>query len=76
MQVVRTGDYPVIWISSVHSIGLGSQVYGSFLGELPTSHEDMVDDEHIFSSPNERSVKEDHPDVRGHATGMRYLSQW
>ena len=39
------------------------------------SHEDMIDDEHRFSSPNRRSVREDHLDVRGHATGMYLGSQ-
>ena len=39
------------------------------------SHGDTVDDEHNFSSPYRRSVREDHPDVRGHATGMRPGSQ-
>ena len=42
-----------------------------FLEEFPTSHKDTVDDEHCFSSPDGRSVGEDHPDFRGHATGMR-----
>ena len=35
----------------------------------------MVDDEHNFSSPDGWSVKENHPDVRGHATGMCPRSQ-
>ena len=35
------------------------------------SHWDIVDDEHCFSSPDERSVEEDHLDFRGHAMGMR-----
>ena len=35
------------------------------------NHGNIVDDEHNFSSPNGRSVREDHPDVRGHATGIR-----
>ena len=39
------------------------------------SHGDTVDDEHNFSSPDRQSVREDHPDVRGHATGMRPGSQ-
>ena len=34
------------------------------------SHGDTVDDEQCFSSPDRRSVKEDHPDIRGHATGL------
>ena len=35
----------------------------------------MVNDEHNFSSLNGRSVKEDNPDIRGYATGMRSGSQ-
>ena len=35
------------------------------------SHGDTVDDEHRFSSPNERSIKEDHPNVRGHDVSVR-----
>ena len=34
------------------------------------SYGDTVDDEHNFSSLDGRSVRRDHPDVRGHATGM------
>ena len=34
------------------------------------SHGDTVDDGHIFSSPEGRSVRDDHPDVKGHATSM------
>ena len=34
------------------------------------SHGDTVDDEHIFSSLDERSIREDHLNIRGHATGM------
>ena len=41
-----------------------------FLGEFLASHGDTVDDEHNFSFPDGRSIREDHPDVRGHATGM------
>ena len=59
----------------MYSIGSGSQVYGSFLEEFPASHGDTIDDEHYFSSPNERSVGENHPDFRRHATGMRSRSQ-
>ena len=64
------GDCSVKWSAIVHSIRSGSQVYGSFLGEFPASHGDTIDDEHNFSSLDRRSVREDHPDVRGHATGM------
>ena len=35
------------------------------------SHGDTFDYEHNFSSLDRRSVREDHPDVRGHAMGMR-----
>ena len=31
----------------------------------------MVDDEHCFSSPDGRSVREDRPDFRGHSSSMR-----
>ena len=30
-----------------------------------------VDNEHCFSFPDGRSVRENHPDFRGHASGMR-----
>ena len=53
-----------------HSIGSGFQVYTTFFGEFPVSHEDTVDDEHKFSSLNGRSVEEDHLDIREHGTGM------
>ena len=65
------GDSLVTWSASIHSIESGSQVYGSFLEEFPKSHEDTVDDDHNFSSPDARSVIKDHPDFRGHATGIR-----
>ena len=35
------------------------------------SHGDTIDDKHNFSSPDERSIREDHPDFIGHATDMR-----
>ena len=65
-------DCPVTWSVSVHSIKSGSQVYGSFLEEFLASHGDTVDDEHNFSSLDGWSIREDHPDVRGHAKGMRH----
>ena len=37
----------------------------------PASNGDTVDDEHYFSSLDGRSLGEDHPDFKGHATGMR-----
>ena len=61
----------ITWSSSLYSIGPGSQVHRSFLGELPASLRDTVDDEHHFSSLDEQSVKEDHPDIRGHVACMR-----
>ena len=39
------------------------------------NHRDTVDDEHCFSFPDERSIGEDHPDLRGHAMGMCSRSQ-
>ena len=65
------GDCPVAWSAGIHSIGSGSQVYDSFLEEFLASHGDTIDNDHNFSSPDEQSIKKDHPDVRGHATGMR-----
>ena len=71
LQVVYMRDCPVTWSANLYSIGLGSQVYNSFLGEFPMSHGNTFDDEHCFSSSYGRLVKEDHPDFRGHAMGMR-----
>ena len=68
------GDCPVTWGTSIYSIILGSQVYGPFFKEFPVSHGDTVNDEHCFSSLDGRSVEEDHPNFRGHATGMRSIS--
>ena len=56
--------------TNIYSIGSRSQVYVSFLEEFPASHGDIVDDKHCFSSPDGRSVGEDHSDFKGHATGM------
>ena len=39
------------------------------------SHGDTFDDKHNISSPYGQSVRKDHPDVRGHATGMCLGSQ-
>ena len=75
LQVVYMRDCPVTWSASLYSIGQGSQVYGSFFGEFLASHGDIIDDEHCFSSINGRSVREDHPDFRGHATAKRPRSQ-
>ena len=75
LQVVYTGDSPVTWSTSIHSIGSGPQVYSSFLGEFPASHRDTVDDEHSFSSLDRWSVKEDHTNFRGHDACMCPRSQ-
>ena len=50
--------------------GVPISIYGSFLGEFPKIHGDMVDDDNCFSSTDGWSVREDYPDFRGHATGM------
>ena len=70
MQVIHTRYCPIKWGANLYSIKPGSQVYNSFLGEFLAIHGDTVDVEHCFSSPNEGSVREDHPDIRGRATGM------
>ena len=38
LQVIYTRDCLITWSDSLYSIGLGSQVYSSFLGEFPASH--------------------------------------
>ena len=70
LQVVYMRDCPVTWNVSLYSIRPGSQVYYSFLGDFLVSHGNTVDDEHCFSSSDGQSVKEDHPNFRGHAMGM------
>ena len=71
LQVVYTRYCSVTWSASLYSTKPGSQVYSLFLGEFPTSHGNTVADEHFFSSLDGRLVREDHPEFRGHATGMR-----
>ena len=71
LQVVYAGDCPVAWDTNIYSIISGSQVYSSFFREFPASHGDTINDEHCFSSSNRWSVRENHPDFRGHAMGMR-----
>ena len=72
MQGIHSRYCPVTWSVSLYRIGSGSQVYSSLLEEFSESHRDTVDDEHNFSSSDGRSVRADHPDVRGHAT-PRYI---
>ena len=69
------GDCPVTWSATIYCIGPRSQVYDSYLEEFPTSHGDTIDDGHYFSPTDGWPVKEDYPDFRGHATGMRPRSQ-
>ena len=71
LQVIHTRDCLVTWSVTLYGIELGSHAYNSFLGELPTSLGDIVDNEHRFSSSDGWSVKYDHPDFRGHATSVR-----
>ena len=71
LQIIRVRDYPVTWSASLHSIKLGSQVYGAFLEELPEGHWDTVADEHGFSFTDIRLIEEDHTSFRGHAANMR-----
>ena len=70
LQVIHTRDCPVTWSVGLYSIISGSQVYSSFCREILTSLRDIVDDEHNFSSLDRRSVKKDHPGVRGHAASV------
>ena len=41
-----------------------------FWESFEKSHRYAIDDEHCFSSTEGQSIREDHPDFRGHATGM------
>ena len=75
LQVIHTRDHPVTWSSSLYCIRLGSQVYCSLLEEFPESHGNIVDDEHCFSSTDRQPVRDDHTGFRGHAAGMRLISQ-
>ena len=70
MQVIRAGNCPATWHTSIHSIGQGSQVYNTLLENFPEGHVDTVDDEHRFSSTDRWSIREDHTGVEGHAKSM------
>ena len=48
LQVVCSGDSPVTWSVSFHSIRSGSPVHDSLLEEFLEGHGDTVDDEHHF----------------------------
>ena len=65
-EIIRLYGVPVSIVSN-----RDPRFTAHFLGDFLEIHADTVDDEHHFSSPNRRLVIEDHPDVRGHATGMR-----
>ena len=60
LPVVYSRNCPATWSTSVHSIGQGSQVYGTLLEEFPEGHGDIVNDEHHFSSTDRWLVGEDH----------------
>ena len=69
LQVVYMRDFPVTWSANLYSIESGSQIYNLFFGEFSASHGNTVDDKQCFSPLNGQSVKENHLDFRGHATG-------
>ena len=48
LQVVCSGDSPVTWSASFHSIRSGSPVHDSLLEEFPEGHGNTVDNEHHF----------------------------
>ena len=54
LQIIHTRDYPIAWSAILYSIEPRSHVYGSFFGKFLESHEDTVDKENHFSSPNGR----------------------
>ena len=66
LEIVRLHGVPVSIVSNPDP---------SFLGEFLASHWDTVDDEHNFSSPDGWLVREDRPNVRGHAMSMCPRSQ-
>ena len=70
MQIIRARDCLVTWITSIHSVGQGSQVYDTLLEEFLKGDGDVVDDEHRFSSTYRWSVGEDHTGFSGHAVSM------
>ena len=74
LPVVYWRDCPATWHTSVHSIGQGSQVYGTLLEEFPKGYGDTVDDEHCISSADRWSIREDHAGFRGHAASMCFGS--
>ena len=71
MSVVYSRDCLTTWSISIHSIGQGSQVYGTLLEGFPKGHGDTVNDEHCISSADKWSVREDHTSFRGHVESMR-----
>ena len=70
LQTIHARDCPVTWSASIHSIGLGFQVYNAFFEELLRGDGDAVDDDNRFSSTDRWSVGEDHIDFKGHAASM------
>ena len=70
LSVVYSRDCPATWRTSGHSIGQGSQVYGTFLEEFPKVYGDTVDDEHYVSSVDRWSIREGHTSFRGDAASI------
>ena len=56
----ETKDSTVAWSASLHSIRLGSSVYGSILEEFPEGHGDTTVDKYRFSSSDGWSIRVDY----------------
>ena len=63
-EIVRLHGVPVSVVSDWDPM-----FTAHFLGEFLSSHGNTVDDDQCFSSSYGRSVRDDHPDFRGHVTG-------
>ena len=74
MPVESSRDCPATRSTNLHSLGQGSQVYGTLLEEFSKIHRDKIGDEHNVSSIDRWSIGEDHTGFRGHATSMRLRS--
>ena len=65
LPFVHSRDSPTTWSTSIHSVGLGPEVYNAFLEEFPKGYGHTADDEYNFPP------SENYTDVRGHAASMR-----